>query len=54
MTQIKTLTLIAVICGVILASITLFIIPNLTLAIIVGILGFIGLFVIGLVLSTIA
>jgi hypothetical protein len=54
LTSIKTLAMVSVACGLILAGISLFIIPNLALGIIVGILGFIGLFVIGLVLSTIA
>jgi hypothetical protein len=53
-TSLKTLALISVICGLVLAGSTYFIIPNLVLMVIVGVLGIAGLFVIGLVLSTIA
>jgi hypothetical protein len=46
--------MISVICGLVLAGSTYFIIPNPGLAIIIGLVGTAGLFVIGLVLSTIA
>jgi hypothetical protein len=54
MASLMTLAMISVICGLILAGAAYFITSNIVLGFIVGLVGIVGLFIIGLILSTIA